>query len=248
MLRKNKTLIFEYFLNLINGAFLVLGLLFIGFGVWLLLDRNNFLTALDERSHNIVYISQILIGTGSAIVLLCLLGYLGIHNKIRWLLILYAILITWAFGVQVILSAIIFTKKEEVRQLWHDKIDLVISEYGSKDKPEEIPKWTILNALQKTLQCCGQHNYTDWMKNKNRENSELLPRSCTKSMLKKWFCDEPLNATYLEGCESKISTWYNANALTLIGINFGLLAFEVLQISLTVCFIRHIKNRIHVKI
>nr|XP_012596305.1 putative tetraspanin-19 isoform X4 [Microcebus murinus] len=208
MLRKNKTLIFEYFLNLINGAFLVLGLLFIGFGVWLSLDRNNFLTALDENSHQIVYISQILIGTGSAIVLLCLFGYLGIHNKIRWLLILYAILITWAFGVQIILSAIIFTKKEE-------------------------------------LQCCGQHNYTDWMKNKNRENSELVPCSCTKSMLKKWFCDEPLNATYLEGCESKIGTWYNANVLTLIGINFGLLAFEVLQISLTVCFIRHIKNRIH---
>ncbi|KAF5926598.1 hypothetical protein HPG69_001227 [Diceros bicornis minor] len=77
------------------------------------------------------------------------------------------------------------------------------------------------------LQCCGQHNYTDWIKNKHKENSEQVPCSCTNSTLRKWFCDEPLNATYLEGCENKINIWYHANALTLIGINVGLLASEV---------------------
>ncbi|XP_034500369.1 putative tetraspanin-19 isoform X2 [Ailuropoda melanoleuca] len=207
MLRKNKTLIFKYFLNLINGAFLVLGLLLMGFGAWLLLDKNNFFTALDENNHLIVYIFQILAGTGSAIVLLCLLGYLGIHNEIRWLLLLYTALLMWAFGVQVVLSTFIFIKKKE-------------------------------------LQCCGQYNYTDWIKNKNKENPEQVPCSCTNSTLRKWFCDEPLNATYLEGCENKINIWYSGNALTLIGINFGLLASEVLQILLTVSFFRHIKNRI----
>ncbi|XP_058427307.1 tetraspanin-19 isoform X3 [Marmota monax] len=219
MLKKNKVLIFKYFLNLINSAFLILGLLFVGFGACLLLDRNTFLTALDENKQFIIYISQILIGMGSAVVLLCLLGYLSIHIKIVWLLIL-------------------------VQQLWHDKMDLVISEYGSKDKPEDIPKWTILNALQKTLQCCGQHNYTDWIKNKNKETSDQVPCSCTNSTLRKWFCDEPLNATYLEGCGGKISTWFDANALTFIGINFGLLTSEVLQVSFIVAFLRH-KNRVY---
>ncbi|XP_001915609.2 tetraspanin-19 isoform X1 [Equus przewalskii] len=245
MLRKSKTLIFKYFLNLFNGAFLVFGLLLMGFGTWLLLDRNNLFTALDENNHLILYIFRIFGGTGLATVLLCLLGYLGIHNEIRCLLILYAVLLTWACGVQVVLSALIFAKKEEVHQVWHEKIDLVISQYGSKNMPEDIPKWTILNAVQRTLQCCGQDNYTDWMKNKNKENSEQVPCSCTNSTLRKWFCDEPLNATYLEGCENKINTWYHANALTLLGINFGLLASEVLQVSLTVSFFRHIGNRIY---
>ncbi|KAM7116772.1 tetraspanin-19 isoform 1-T1 [Molossus nigricans] len=245
MLRRSKSLILKYFLSLINGAFLVLGLLLMGFGAWLLLDRNNFFPALDENNPLIVYVFGILIGTGSAILLLFLLGYLGIHNEIRWLLILYAILLTGAFGIQVALSVLIFTKKEEVHQVWHDEIDLVISQYGSKDVPEDIPKWTLLNALQKTLQCCGQYNYTDWIKNKNKENSEQVPCSCTNSTLRKWFCDEPLNATYLEGCENKINTWYQVNALTLIGINFGLLVSEVLQVSLTVSFFRHTTNRIH---
>uniref|UniRef100_A0A8D2CLB0 Tetraspanin n=1 Tax=Sciurus vulgaris TaxID=55149 RepID=A0A8D2CLB0_SCIVU len=243
MLKKHKMLIFKYFLNLINAAFLVLGLLFVGFGTCLLLDKNNFLTALDENKHFIVYISQVLTGMGSATILLCLLGY-AIHNKIVWLLILYAVLLTLAFGVQVVLSALIFTKKEEVQQLLHDKMNLVISEYGSKDKPEDIPKWTFLNALQKTLQCCGQHNYTDWIKNKNKEVSDQVPCSCTNSTLRKWFCDEPLNATYLEGCGGKINTWYDDNVLTFIGINFGLLISEVLQVSFIVAFLRH-KNRIY---
>ncbi|XP_036878530.1 tetraspanin-19 isoform X2 [Manis javanica] len=197
MLRKNKTLIFKYFLNLINGAFLVLGLLLMAFGAWLLLDRNNFFTVLDENNQLIIPVFQVLIGTGSATVLLCLLGFLGIHNEIRWLLILYAALLMWAVGGQVVLSAFIFTKKKEVQQVWHDEIDLVISKYGAQDMPEDIPKWTILNTLQKT------------------------------------------------GCENKISTWFHANAFTLIGINFGLLASEVLQVSLTVSFFRHIKNRIY---
>lgn len=40
---------------------------------------------------------------------------------------------------------------QQVHQVWHDKIDLIITEYGSKDMPEDIPKWIILNALQKTV-------------------------------------------------------------------------------------------------
>ncbi|KAB0357882.1 hypothetical protein FD754_002038 [Muntiacus muntjak] len=216
MLRKNKRLIFKYFLHLINGAFLVSFFIIIYY----------FVVSTDENNHFTVYIFRILIGTGSAILLLCLLGYLGIHNEIRWLLILYAVLLMWAVGVQVVLSTLIFAKKEEVHQAWHNKIDSIISEYGSEDFPQDIPKWMILNALQKTFQCCGRKNYTDWTKNKNKENSEQVPCSCTNSTLRKWFCDEPLNATYLQGCENKINTWYHANALTLIGINFGLLVSE----------------------
>ena len=40
--------------------------------------------------------------------------------------------------------------------------------------------------------------FTPHSKNKNKENSEQVPCSCTNSTLRKWFCDEPLNATYLQ--------------------------------------------------
>ncbi|KAM6216433.1 tetraspanin-19 [Rhynchocyon petersi] len=247
MLRKSKILVFKYVLNLINGAFLILGLLLLGFGVWLLLDKTNLLTVFDDKSDFVTRVSQMLIGTGSAIALFCLLGYLGIHKEIRWLLILYAALLLCSIGVQVVLSTLIFLKKEEVHQEWQDKFDVIISKYGSKNMPEDIPKWTFLNLLQKTLQCCGRNNYTDWIKNMNKESSEVVPCSCTNSTLRKWFCDEPLNSTYLEGCENKIRTWYDANILTLMAISLGLLISEVLQVSLTISYFRHIKNKIYVE-
>ncbi|XP_077024262.1 tetraspanin-19 [Tamandua tetradactyla] len=243
MLRKNKILIFKYFLNLINGAFLVLGLLFMGSGAWLLLGRNIFFYASDENNHLMICISHMLIGIGSAIVLLYVLGYLGINKEVRWLLILYAALLMLASSIQVVLSALIVTKKEEVFHVWRDKMNLVISKYRSKNLPEDISRRTIPNALQKT--CCGQHNYTDWTKNKNNENAEQVPCSCMNSTSGKWICGEPLNATYLESCENKIKTWYDANVLTLFGINFGTFASEILQVSLTVAFSRCIKNRIY---
>lgn len=58
----------------------------------------------DENNHLTVYIFRILIGTGSAILLLCLLGYLGIHNEIRWLLILVRISFQLSEFVALILS------------------------------------------------------------------------------------------------------------------------------------------------
>ncbi|KAK1340874.1 hypothetical protein QTO34_017270 [Cnephaeus nilssonii] len=196
MLRKSKSLILKYFLNLINGAFLVLGLLLMGFAAWLLLDRNNFFTALmgvsgagtisawERREQGCRQTGDWgpqREGPGG-----------GTEDGLRPAPVpttalqptdpfKYAVLLMWALGVQVVLSALIFTKKEE-------------------------------------LQCCGQHNYTDWIKNENKENSEQVPCSCTNSTLRKWFCDEPLNATYLEGCENKINTWYQANALSLIAL------------------------------
>ncbi|XP_004469507.2 tetraspanin-19 [Dasypus novemcinctus] len=245
MLRKNKILIFKYFLNLFNGAFLALGLLLMGSGTWLLLDRNIFFNAFDGNNHLIICISHMLLGVGSATVLLSLLGYLGINKEIRWLLILHAGLLILASGVQVILTVLIFTKKEEVLQVWYGKIDLLISKHETKDIPEDITNRKILNALQKLFQCCGQNNYTVWTKNKNTENLEQEPCSCVNSTLSKWICDEPLNATYLQGCENKIKTWYDANVLTLIGINFGLLAAEVFQVSLTVSLSKCIKNKIY---
>lgn len=46
------------------------------------------------------------------------------------------------------------------------------------------------------MECCGRYNFTQWEKNKNMENRAQIPCSCTKSNLKKWFCDIPRNSTY----------------------------------------------------
>ncbi|XP_038612849.1 tetraspanin-19 [Tachyglossus aculeatus] len=252
MKRKDKILILKYMFSIFNGTFLILGLLFTGFGLWLLLDRGNFVNILfstGKHSYLIAKTSRVLIGTGSAIVLAAFLGYLAILKEIKCFVILYVMLIILACGLQIGLSGLIFIKKEEIKHIMHDSFDSMIIEYGSKDLPQDRFKWDILNMVQKTFTCCGRSSSRDWQKNKNKESADQIPCSCMKrrenTTERKWFCDALKNAAHTKGCEEDINTWFEYNILTLIGINFGLLASEIFQLVLSLSFFRNIKNKIY---
>uniref|UniRef100_A0A8C0GB93 Tetraspanin n=1 Tax=Chelonoidis abingdonii TaxID=106734 RepID=A0A8C0GB93_CHEAB len=200
---RDKILILKYFLSIFNGIFLVLGLMLMMFSVWLLIDRNNLFTVLCEN-HLVAYISYMLLGVGS-IVFISFLGFLGIFKEIRWLLILVS----------------------TVQIMWNDRIDAVISNYGNKNLTGREHEWDILNAVQNTLECCGRHNSTDWKKNENKEHTNQVPCSCTKSNREEWFCDVPVNEVYIKGCDEYIKMWFENNTLVLIAINIALLTIEV---------------------
>ncbi|XP_030404473.1 putative tetraspanin-19 [Gopherus evgoodei] len=149
---RDKILILKYFLSIFNGIFLVLALMLMMFSVWLLIDRNNLFTVLSftGENHLIACISYMLLGTESIVVFISFLGFLGIFEEIRWLLILYLGLIVLLFGVQVAMPVLIYTRKEEVQIMWNDRIDAVISNYGNKNLTGREHEWDILNAVQNT--------------------------------------------------------------------------------------------------
>ncbi|XP_069629843.1 tetraspanin-19 isoform X3 [Haliaeetus albicilla] len=95
------------------------------------------------------------------------------------------------------------------------------------------------------MECCGRYNVTQWERNKNKENSTQIPCSCTKSSLKKWFCDVPRNSTYSMGCEEYLNTWFENNVLILTAITISLLITQIFLITLTGQLCRDIsKNNI----
>ncbi|XP_028935321.1 tetraspanin-19 [Ornithorhynchus anatinus] len=252
MRRKDKILFLKHFLCIFNGTFLILGLLVAGFGIWLLLDRGNLVNVLfstGKHSCLIAKISRVLIGTGSAIVLAAFLGYLAILREIKCFVILYVVFVILACGLQIGLSGLIFIKKEEVKHIMYDSFDSMITDYGSKDLPQDRFKWDILNMVQNTFTCCGRSGSKDWQKNKNKENANQIPCSCMKlrenTTERKWFCDALKNATHTKGCEEDINIWFEYNTLTLIGINFGLLTSEIFLLVLSLSFFRNIKNKIY---
>ncbi|CAM4471879.1 unnamed protein product, partial [Caretta caretta] len=76
------------------------------------------------------------------------------------------------------------------------------------------------------MECCGRHNFTDWEENENKEHTNHVPCSCTKSNRKEWFCDAPENEVYIKGCDEYIKMWFENNTLALIAINIALLTVE----------------------
>ncbi|XP_040511043.1 tetraspanin-19 isoform X3 [Gallus gallus] len=95
---------------------------------------------------------------------------------------------------------------------------------------------------KEVMECCGRYNFTQWEKNKNMENRAQIPCSCTKSNLKKWFCDIPRNSTYSMGCEEYLDTWFENNVLILNGISISLLITQVFVITLTMKLLINIRR------
>uniref|UniRef100_A0A8C3RQ72 Tetraspanin n=1 Tax=Chelydra serpentina TaxID=8475 RepID=A0A8C3RQ72_CHESE len=187
---RDKILILKYFLSIFNGIFLILGLMLMMFGMWLLIDRNNLFTVLCEN-HLVANISYMLLGVGFILVFISFLGFLGSFKEIRWLLIM--------------VIGTLYTNNTVFCIMWNDRIDAVISNYGNKNLTGREHEWDILNAVQHTMECCGRHNSTDWKKNENKEHTNQVPCSCTKSNMKEWFCDAPENEVYIKVRTANIS-------------------------------------------
>ncbi|KAM9264281.1 tetraspanin-19 [Cariama cristata] len=241
---RDKIQVQKYYLNVLNGIFLALGLMLLTFGLWLLFDRNNLFSVLFSSGKNelVAYISCILLGIGSVITFTSAMGFLGSVMEIRCLLVTYIGFQILVFVTQMVTLVLIFVKKDEVHNQWNNRIDEVISEYGNESLAEQEPVWNILNSVQHNMECCGRYNVTQWERNKNKENSTWIPCSCTKSGLKKWFCDVSRDSTYNMGCEEYLNTWFENNVLILTAITVSLLITRIFLITLTGQLFRNIRK------
>ncbi|NXX79872.1 CD82 protein, partial [Urocolius indicus] len=234
----------KYYFNIFNGIFLALGFMLFVFGLWLLLDRNNLFSVLFSSGKNqlVAYISYLLLGIGSIIAFTSAMGFLGNVMEVKCLLVAYVSFQILVFVTQMAILVLIFMKKGEVYNQWNNRIDEVISEYGNESLTEQEPVWNILNAVQHNMECCGRHNVTQWGKNKNKENSTEIPCSCTKSNLKKWFCDDPRDSAYSVGCEEYLNTWFENNVLVLTAIAISLLITQIFLVTPTCQLFRNIRR------
>ncbi|XP_054033847.1 tetraspanin-19 [Dryobates pubescens] len=241
---RDKILVQKYYLNVFNGIFLALGLMTLTFGLWLLLDRNNLFSLLLSSGKNrlVASLSWMLLGTGSVITFVSAMGCLGSIREIKCLLVIYMTFHLLVFVTQMAISVLIFVKKGEVHSEWYSRIDEVISDYGNESLAEQEPVWNILNAVQHNMECCGRYNVTQWEGNKNKENSTQIPCSCTRSQLKKWFCDVPRDLTYTMGCEEHLKVWFENNVVILTAITLSLPVTQIFLIKLTSQLLRNIRK------
>ncbi|XP_010006353.1 PREDICTED: putative tetraspanin-19 [Chaetura pelagica] len=243
---RDKIIVQKYYLNVFNGIFLALGLMLVTFGLWLLFDRNNFFSVLFSSGKNqlVAYFSYILLGIGSLITFTSAVGFFGSSMEIKCLLITYISFQILLFVTQMAILVLMFVKKEEVHNQWNSRIDDVISEYGNESLAEQEPVWNILNAVQQNMECCGRYNVTQWERNENKGSITQIPCSCTKSNLKKWFCDVPGESIYSMGCEEYLNTWFENNVFILAAIFISLLMTQIFLVTVTCQLFRNIRKNI----
>ncbi|XP_016138337.1 tetraspanin-7-like [Sinocyclocheilus grahami] len=137
------------------------------------------------------------------------------------------------------ISGFIFRHEiKSVLQGVYNKAESVYSGKGNED----------LDRIQRTLQCCGEKNYTSWA-NKDYFKKEGIPNSCcnitagvncTSAELKD--LNTAAAVVYQRGCFSMMTTTLEANLGIIAGISFGIAFFQLIGIFLACCLSRYITN------
>ncbi|NXP38676.1 CD82 protein, partial [Leiothrix lutea] len=196
-----------------------LNLMLLTFGLWLLFDRNYFVSGF--------FFFFLSINRIFLLFFYCTVHLFKIIEYVTWLCTFfqYVCFQILVLVMQMAILVLIIMKKEEVHNQWNNKIDDFISEYRSESLTEQESVWNILNAMQQNMECCERYNATQWEVNKVKNNIIQFLCSCAKYNLKK--CDVPRDSTYSVGCEEHLSTLFENNAPTLIAITITLLSTQV---------------------
>ncbi|XP_006865098.1 PREDICTED: CD82 antigen isoform X2 [Chrysochloris asiatica] len=230
----------KYFLFLFNLLFFILGAVILGFGVWILVDKNSFISVLQTSSNSLRIGAYVFISVGSVTMLMGFLGCIGAVNEVRCLLGLL---------------------KQEMGGI----VTKIIRDYkgsGDGDRLEET--W---DYVQAQVKCCGWVSFYNWTENQELMSygNTTYPCSCkdegdqNDGPVKTGFCQAPNNSTqsgnnpenwpvYREGCMEKTQAWLQENLGIILGACVGVAIIEFLGMFLSICLCRHIQSEDYSKV
>uniref|UniRef100_A0A8C3YUP7 Tetraspanin n=1 Tax=Catagonus wagneri TaxID=51154 RepID=A0A8C3YUP7_9CETA len=229
----------KYFLFLFNLLFFVLGAVILGFGVWILADKNSFISVLQTSSTSLKVGAYIFIGIGAFTMLMGFLGCIGAVKEARCLLGLL---------------------KQEMGSI----VTELIQSYddGREDSFQEA--W---DYVQAQVRCCGWVSFYNWTGNPRLMNHTDItyPCSCenrseddSSLQLQRGFCQAP-NGTqaggnpedwpvYREGCMEKVQAWLQENLGIILGVCVGIAVIELLGMLLSLFLCRNIHSEDYSKV
>ncbi|XP_018621199.1 CD82 antigen-like [Scleropages formosus] len=243
----------KYFLFLFNLLFFLLGLLVLGFGLWVLLDSKSFVTVLQESSASIKVGCYILIGVGSLSMLMGFLGCLGAIYEVRCLLGLYFTCLLLLLIAQVTAAVLIYFQQDLLKNEMSGIVNKIIVDYTGQNKSTEVA-W---DYIQKTMHCCGWAGPGNWSENAVIRNSShtLYPCSCldshsTNSTPHKHsgFCESPNWPVYTTGCAYSVEKWVTDNLGVILGICAGIAVIELLGMILSLCLCKNVHQEDYTKV
>lgn len=248
---QDKITILQYFLNIFNGLFLVIGFVILGCGIWILFDTNSFITALfpsDEDEH-LTVIGKGLMAIGCFTAVVCLLGCVGSLKEVRFLLWLYVAFLVLIFICQLVASLAALVSQSKILDKVDKKVSKMIEKYKDVNETSDSG-WMLLNVIQDSFNCCGYTNYTNWLSSDGANDTSLtLPCSCAKDAIEtsETFCNIAVSEMEgKQGCKDEILNWLSMNILVIAGVGLVLIIMEVFQFSLALSLLRSIQRLMRV--
>ncbi|KAJ8005885.1 hypothetical protein DPEC_G00122550 [Dallia pectoralis] len=211
----------KYTICAVNLLCFMSGMAVFGFGVYMMtISKVSSLipTLASLNLANMVFI------TGIIITCVSFLGFLGALKENRCLLLTFFILLFLLMLVELTGACLLLLYEERINNFILD--DLQKSLKNTETKNLSMTDWDI---IQKTFECCGVLNITDWKPD--------IPKSCCKAS-----CEAPKPEYWIDGCYNKLKSWFEENFLT-IGVGVIVLCIvEVLGMCFSITLFCHISR------
>lgn len=214
------------------------GMILLAVGVWGKVSLEAYFSLASDDSTNAPYV---LIGTGAIIVIFGLFGCFATCRGSPWMLKLYAMFLTVVFLAELVAGVSGFIFRHEIKAKLGSAYRNAVTYYNATDSSS-----TAVDAIQRTLHCCGVKNYTDWSDTAYFKEKGI-PASCCKDSsncspetLKD--LDKAQKEVYTSGCFALVTQVMESNLGIIAGISFGIAFFQVIGIFLACCLSRYITN------
>ncbi|XP_042348955.1 tetraspanin-7 [Plectropomus leopardus] len=214
------------------------GVILLAVGVWGKVSLEAYFSLSSEENTNAPYV---LIGTGATIVIFGLFGCFATCRGSPWMLKLYAMFLTLVFLAELVAGISGFIFRHEIKAKLGDAYKKAVMSYNSTDSSS-----IAVDAIQRTLHCCGVNNYTDWNDTQYFKDKGI-PASCCEDNTK---CspetlkdlDKAKKEVYKVGCFKQVTHVMESNLGIIAGISFGIAFFQLIGIFLSCCLSRYITN------
>ncbi|XP_062456696.1 tetraspanin-7-like [Rhea pennata] len=206
-------------------VFWAAGLTMLIIGLWAKVSLGSYLVLSANDYPNA---PTILLAMGPAVIIWGFLGCLSAATEHRGLLRTYGTFLTAVLvaGLVAGLSGLLY--RQDIAQGFQEGLREALRAYG-----EDEGKADALDALQRTLACCGVESYRDWLTSPwaGGQNGSV-PLSCCRA---RRGCQHRLPNThglYRDGCFSKVSAFISSNMFYVATAALGLGLLQLIGIVL----------------
>ncbi|XP_064597213.1 tetraspanin-18-like [Liolophura sinensis] len=185
----------KWTLIVLNVIVVLLGVIAVGFGIYILLDKSDILDLIGNTSEMPAFLDKttiVLIVGGTLVAIVAAIGLCGAWKSNRRLLCVYGVALTLALVVQAIAIILAIIYRDEIEGKFRAALKTSLSQsYVMPRKPDKGVNAfsTAWDSIQYELECCGvvdEEDYRDatyWHKTDNLTATDTtwpVPRSCCK--------------------------------------------------------------------
>ncbi|XP_069473493.1 CD63 antigen-like [Ambystoma mexicanum] len=179
---------------------------------------------------------MLLTGIGILIFLMSTVGAIAVFRDNHGMIKVFAIMLVIVFVIEIIVGIAAFAFRGKLHKSVIKRFQKIINQYGYDD---DITSG--VDTLQKSFQCCGAQNSSDWDTSPFRLLKGALPSSCCKGNRAACGTKESENGeasdVFTQGCAKKLKTWIQKHVGFIGAIGVGIGFVQVFGILVASCLV-----------